>query len=69
MLLKSDLDVHYKPTTEAGLLNKGSCSARTLGVTKIDKYERYDFGHTVMPPKQIINKKLNKPTTVLDATT
>jgi len=32
----------------AGLLNKGSCLARALGATKIDKYERYDFGHTLL---------------------
>jgi hypothetical protein len=35
----------HKPTAEAGLLNKSSCLARTLGVTK---FASYDFGHTLL---------------------
>jgi hypothetical protein len=37
-----------KATSEAGLLNKGFCLARALGGTKIYKYERYDFGLTLL---------------------
>ncbi len=34
MLLKSDLDVHEPTFSEAGLLNKSTCIAAALGVTK-----------------------------------
>ncbi len=35
-----------EPTSETGSLNKRSCLAPTLGVTKFIN-ERYDFGHTL----------------------
>jgi len=53
-----------KPASEAGLLNKISCLAQPLGVTKIITCQRYYLGHTLLCYLSQ-TYMFNKPTTGL----